>query len=132
MAKKEIINPGWSHYETLTFSPAVKKGNLIFVAGMGGTEYDPAQSKVVVRGDIVEQIRLAYQKVKTVLEAAGATMEDVVKTTEYITTDENYRATAPVRREFFQDGFPAATGVIVKSLLHPGMLIEVDVIAMVG
>jgi enamine deaminase RidA (YjgF/YER057c/UK114 family) len=64
------------------------------------------------------------------LEAAGATFEDVVWTTDYITTKENYKATAEVRRQSFGESFPASTGIIVKSLLSEGALIEIDAVAL--
>ena len=43
--------------------------------------------------------------------------------------DEGYRGTADVRREYFRNGFPAATGIVVKELLRPDALIEIDAIA---
>ena len=51
------------------------------------------------------------------------------KTVDYIVTTDGYRETAEVRREMFPRGFPAATGVVVKGLLRPGALIEIDAIA---
>jgi enamine deaminase RidA (YjgF/YER057c/UK114 family) len=52
-----------------------------------------------------------------------------VQTTDYISTTENYRKTADVRREFFKGPFPTATGVIVKGLLREGALIEISAVA---
>ena len=63
--------------------------------------------------------------------AAGARPCDVVKTTEFITTTENYHETAEVRREFFGNGFPASTGVVVKRLLRRDALIEIEAIAVI-
>jgi enamine deaminase RidA (YjgF/YER057c/UK114 family) len=56
----------------------------------------------------------------------------VVKTTDYIVSRDNYRATADVRREFFGDPFPAATGAIVKEQFGRGVLIEIDAVAVIG
>jgi len=134
MSKKEVINPGWERYRRLTYSPAVRKGNLLFISGQSGAEQDPATGRLVVRGDIVAQTRIAYEKIRTILEAAGASMSDVVKTVDYITPDglKDYRATAEVRRHYFKDSFPAATGVVVNRLLREGALIEIEAIAVVG
>jgi len=52
-----------------------------------------------------------------------------VETVDYITTTENYRATAGVRREFLKDAKPASTGVIVAGLLREGALIEISAVA---
>ncbi|MFC1978037.1 RidA family protein [Chloroflexota bacterium] len=129
MGNKVMINPGWEHYNKLTFAPAVRKGNMIFISGMTGFQTDPVTGKPLVRGDIVEQTKAIYGKIKTIMEAAGASLEDVVSTTDYITTTENYRATAEVRRQYFGENFPASTGIIVKGLLNEDALIEIDAVA---
>ena len=129
MSQKEIINPGWAHYRKLTFAPAVRKGNMLFISGMTGAQFDPASGKAVIKGDIVEQTRVIYEKIKAVLETAGASFDDVVWTTDYITTMENYKGTAAIRRQYFGENFPASTGIIVKGLTHPEALIEIDAVA---
>lgn len=129
MGKKTIINPGWERYKRLTFAPAVRKGNMLFISGMDGSQVDPATGKPIVRGDVVEQTKVIYEKIKAILETAGASFEDVVCTTDYITTTENYRATAEVRRQYFENSFPASTGIIVKGLLRERALIEIDAVA---
>ena len=53
-----------------------------------------------------------------------------MKATDYILSRDGYRAVADVRREFFGEHFPAATGIVVKELLDPGVLIEIDAVAM--
>jgi aminoacrylate peracid reductase len=109
-----------------TFSPALRVGNLLFISGTTATD---EQGKIVAPGDIVGQTRAIYQKFATLLAAAGAGCEHIVETTEYITTTDNYRETAAVRREFFRPPYPAATGVIVAGLLRPGALIEISAVA---
>lgn len=126
MAKNEIINPGWTHYARYTFSPAVKRGNFLFISGIAAID---EERRLVGKGDIVAQCRHIYRRMSEILEAAGATFANVVMTTDYVTTLENYRATADVRREVFGDNFPAATGVVVKELVRKGALIEIDAIA---
>lgn len=129
MATTERIDPGWPRYAGYTFPPAVRRGNMLFISGM--TAADQA-GNLIGDGDIVAQTRYIYQLIGEILAAAGATFADVVQTTDYITTTDNYRATATVRREVFGDSFPAATGVIVAGLLRPGALIEIDAIAVIG
>ena len=129
MSKKIMINPGWERYERLTFAPAVRKGKMLFITGQDGSKVDPATGKPIVSGGIVEQTRVIYEKLKTILEVAGASFEDVVWTTDYITTTENYKSTADVRREYFGENFPASTGIIVKGLLNKDALIEIDAVA---
>jgi aminoacrylate peracid reductase len=123
---KHLITPGpWP--ERYTFSPALRVGNLLFISGTTSTD---ETGKLVGPGDIVAQARYIYRKFAALLAAAGASLRDVVETTEYITTTENYRNTADVRREVFPGPpYPAATGVIVKGLLREDALIEISAIA---
>jgi aminoacrylate peracid reductase len=128
MSAGERIDPGWPRYTRLTFPPARRRGNLLFISGITAVD---DQGALVGEGDIVAQARYIYQRIGEILAAAGAGFGDVVKTTDYITTTENYRGTADVRREVFGEDFPAATGVIVAGLLRPGALIEIDAVAVV-
>jgi aminoacrylate peracid reductase len=126
MASHELITGGASWPERYTFSPAIRAGNLLFISGTTAVD---ERGQLVGPGDIVVQTRYIYQKFAPLLAAAGAGFEHVVQTTEYITTTDNYRATAAVRREFFRAPYPAATGVIVKGLLREGALIEISAVA---
>ncbi|HEX2172010.1 MAG TPA: RidA family protein, partial [Dehalococcoidia bacterium] len=97
-----MINPGWRAFERYTFSPAVRRGNFIFVSGMTATD----DAGNLVGTDLATQTRHILTKLQKVLAEAGATMDDVMMTTDYITTTEGYRETADVRREFWKNGFP--------------------------
>ena len=122
---KEMITAGpWP--ERYTFSPAIRAGNLLFLAGTTAVD---DKNQLVAPGDIAGQARFIYQKFSKLLAAAGATFDDVVETTEYITTTAGYKQTADVRREFFRPPYPTATGVIVAGLLREGALIEIKALA---
>ena len=126
MPSLEIVNPGWPRYERYTFSPAVRKGNLLFISGLTATD---EEGNLIGEGDIVAQTRHIFGQIEEILRAVGGSLDDIVKTVDYIVTTENYRDTADVRREVFPRGFPAATGIVVKELLRPGALIEIDAVA---
>jgi aminoacrylate peracid reductase len=127
MPTPELISGGpWP--DRFTFSPALRVRDLLFIAGTTATD---ETGTIVGPGDIVAQTRYIFQKFAKILAAAGAGFEHVVQTTDYITTTENYRQTAAVRREFFTAPFPTATGVIVKGLLREGALIEISAVAVV-
>ena len=134
MLKKETFSPNWTRMARggYTYRPAVKKGNMMMISGQASV--DPKTGKTLWAGDVVAQTRQAYRNMKDVLEAAGATFADVVKTVEYITPPalNNYKGTANVRREFFGEGdFPAATGVVVNGLVRDDLLIEIEAVAIV-
>jgi 2-iminobutanoate/2-iminopropanoate deaminase len=117
MPSKEVINLGWKHYGKATYSAAVKKGNLLFISGQGAIDYET--NEIVGKGDVVAQTRQIYENIRTI--------------TDYIVPDAlpHYKDTAAIRREYFKNGFPASTGVIVHRLIRSEMLIEVDVIAVI-
>ncbi len=130
MSKRRAIIPkGWEIYEHLTFAPAVRRGNMLYISGTDATEIDLQNGKLVIRGDIVQQYRTIYEKMKVILEAAGATFDDIVWTCDYIKTKEGYKGTAAVRREYFGSSFPASTGIVVQDLLSKNALVEMDAIA---
>jgi aminoacrylate peracid reductase len=121
----EAVIPGrWS--DRLTFSPAVRVGNLLFISGTTATD---ETLKIVGAGDICSQTRQIFRKWEPILKAVGAGFDNVVETTDYYTTLEGYAGTADVRREFFRPPFPAATGVQVAGLIRGDALIEIRGIA---
>jgi aminoacrylate peracid reductase len=127
MTTKQMIEAaGTSWPERYTFSPAIRAGNILFLAGTTAVN---EQGELVAPNDIAGQARYIYEKLGKLLAAAGASFEHVVETTDYITTTENYKKTAAVRREFFRPPYPTATGVIVAGLLREGALIEIKAIA---
>jgi 2-iminobutanoate/2-iminopropanoate deaminase len=122
----DVIDP-WHLDKRYTFSTAVRRGPFLFISGV--IARDPGTGEIAGKGDIVAQTDFIFRKIGTILEAAGASFDDVVKTTDYVTTLERYNETAAVRRKYFKNGFPAATGVVVKALVNPEALIEIDAIA---
>lgn len=124
--RRMITAAGTAWPERYTFSPALRVGNLLFLSGTTAVD---ESGTLVAPGDIVGQARYIFQKFAKLLAAAAAGLEHIVETTEYITTTENYRGTAEVRRAIFRPPYPTATGVIVAGLLREGALIEISAIA---
>jgi 2-iminobutanoate/2-iminopropanoate deaminase len=91
---------------------------------------DPATGKLV-EGDIRAQARRTLMNVKEILEAAGASLRDVVKVNVYLARQEDFQAMNEVYREFFTENPPARTTVVVK-MVSDAILIEVDAVAYVG
>jgi aminoacrylate peracid reductase len=120
----EVEVPGWN--KKLTFSPAVRAGDFIFVSGLTATDDD---GNLVHEGDIVEQTRAIYQKIGRILAVHGAGIEHIVDTLEFFVPDPRYNQTAKVRRELFGNVFPTAAGIPVQSLIREGALIEIKVVA---
>jgi enamine deaminase RidA (YjgF/YER057c/UK114 family) len=127
----EAIAPpgGWT--DKLTYSAAVRAGNLLFVSGLTAAGRD---GRIVGGGDIAAQARYIYlDRLLPLLRAAGADLSHVVETVDYVTTFEGYEQTAEVRREVFgAPPFPAATGVKVAGLVREGALIEIRATAVLA
>jgi enamine deaminase RidA (YjgF/YER057c/UK114 family) len=120
------VNPGWTRYQKLTYSPAVRAGKLLFMSGQGAL--DPATERVVFDGDVASQAEYTYQNVLTVVAAAGGGPQHLVKTIEYVTPAglARYRDVAGVRSRLLREPYPASTGLVCEALLRPEMQIEID------
>ena len=125
--REPITITPWS--ERYTYVPALRAGTMVFLSGTTGTDDD---GNITAPGDIVEQTRQIYRRFERLLNAAGGTCDDIVQTTDYYTTEENYRGTAQVRREVFKRQFPTSTGVKVSGLLRAHALIEISAIAILS
>ena len=79
MPELEMIDPGWSYSNRYTFSPAVRKGNLLFISGLTATD---ERGNIVGKGDIVAQTRQIFEKIRAILEAAGGSFDDIVNTVD--------------------------------------------------
>jgi enamine deaminase RidA (YjgF/YER057c/UK114 family) len=123
----EPIIPSANWPAGFTFSPAVRVGNLVFLSGTTATD---SSGKIVGPGDIVAQTRQIFQKFAIILESVGASLNNLVETTDYVLSLEDYKKTADLRRELFKGPpWPAATGVVVSGLVRKDALIEIKGIA---
>ena len=110
------------------YSQAIQVGNLVYTSGQ--IPIDPAIG-VIVAGGIKEQTRQSLTNVKAVLEEAGLTMANVVKTTVFMADMNDFAEMNSVYAEFFSEPFPARSAVAVKTL-PKGALVEIEVVAEVG
>lgn len=122
--KTKITDPR-SAPNTGSYSPALRVGEWIFVSGQG--PIDPEGS--VVTGDVASEVRLTLQNICNLVEAAGASMDHVVKCTCYLADMEDFDAFDAAYRQFFGDPPPTRTTVEVGL---QGIKIEIDAMAYVG
>jgi 2-iminobutanoate/2-iminopropanoate deaminase len=127
MAKDALAPPALSK-PSGPFSQGVKSGRFVFVAGQVAVDGD---HRTVGAGDIGAQTRQALRNVGAVLEAAGATFDDVVKMTVFVTELERLAELQAVRPEFFREPYPASTLVKVSQLIDPEWLVEIEAVAIV-
>ncbi|HYC44022.1 MAG TPA: RidA family protein [Burkholderiales bacterium] len=100
--------------------------SLIFVSGQVSRDSEGNQ---VGQGSMLEQTRQCLRNIKMNLEAAGASMSDVVWTTVYTTDIREFKQIVAAREEFFKDNLPTSTMVEVNHLADPGLLVEITVMA---
>ena len=107
------------------YSQAIQVGNLVYTSGQ--IPIDPATG-VFVEGGIKEQTRQSLTNVKAILEEAGLSMSNVVKTTVFMADMGDFADMNSVYAEFFTEPYPARSAVAVKTL-PKGSLVEIEVIA---
>ena len=107
------------------YSQAIQVGNLVYTSGQ--IPIDPATG-MIVEGGIQAQARRSLLNVKAILEEAGLTMGNVVKTTVFMADMNDFADMNAVYAEFFTEPFPARSAVAVKTL-PKGALVEIEVVA---
>lgn len=129
MTQRKAHNPPWPWAEKFRISQAVQVGDTVYVSGQG--PLDP-QGNLVGEGDMAVQSRQVFANIRAVLAEAGATMDDVVKITSFITDTGRYAEYSAARAQAFPNHVPASSTVTVADLVLPGMLVEVEAIAVLG
>jgi enamine deaminase RidA (YjgF/YER057c/UK114 family)/uncharacterized protein YjiS (DUF1127 family) len=128
---KEIFSPatlpppvGYSHIAK------VSKGTLVYIAGQVSSD---ASGRLVGEGDFEAQVEQVFKNLKLALDAAGATMADIVKMNTYLVAevgqDDVPKLRAIRERHLNTAKPPASTRVVVSRLARPGWLVEIEVIA---
>lgn len=130
MDKRSLSHPDLA--DPSHFSRAVETigGRTIYLAGQAPIDAD---GQPVAVGDLGGQTARCLEKIAAILEAADASMDDVVQLTFYVTDISRFAEVQPVRDLHFHGPiFPAMSGVQVAALAHPDWLVEVDGIAVAG
>ena len=124
MPKKEIVKVDTAGANP-NLSLATRFGNLVFVAGQTGRHPKTGE----VGKDIREQTRNVLERIKTILEAAGTSMDNVLTATTYVTRRDDVPAYNEEYAKYFPTNKPARTTVTVASLNSPELVIEITVTA---
>lgn len=124
--QRRLISSGSPYEALLGYSRAVVQGDWCFVAGTTGGD---AVTQVLPES-VVQQTQNAFGKIIAALEQAGFSLRDVVRATYYITDISYHDDIMPVLKHHFGDIRPAATCVVVASLIDAAMKVEVEVTAL--
>ena len=110
---------------TYSHGVIVETGRTLYVAGQTSRD---AGGNIVCKGDAAGQTRQVLENMKKVVEGAGGRMEDIAKTTVFITDIKHREAVGKVRQEFFMGDPPANTLLVVAGLADPAFLVEIEAI----
>jgi len=129
--RRKFINPKSLGEESAVYSQGIfvslaQSSKLLFTAGQVAMD---SQGKVIGKGDIESQTNYIMEKLKNILAEAEMDFCDVVKTNLYLVNIDDLPKIINVRKYYFQTNRPAATAIGVKKLVHPDLLIEIEMIA---
>ena len=99
---------------------------MLFISGMTARDKD---GNIVGKGDMKAQTRQVMENIKAILEKAGATFDQIVKVTVFITDMGRFKEIHEVRAQYFKKDYPASTMVQVSGLVSPELLIEIEAFA---
>src|SRR5690348_6489196 len=122
---RRLISTGSPFEKTAGYSRAVVDGDFCFVAGTTGYDY----ATMTMPADVTSQSRNCFKTIESALQEAGFAMADIVRATYYITDIKDADAHFVVCGDALGDIRPAATLLVVASLLKPEMKIEIEVTA---
>ena len=122
---KKVINTNQAPAAIGPYNQAIKVGNLVYTSGQ--IPINPATGNFV-EGGIKEQTRQSLTNIKAILEEAGLSMNNVVKTTVFLVDMNDFADMNSVYAEFFSEPYPARSAVAVKTL-PKGALVEIEVVA---
>jgi 2-iminobutanoate/2-iminopropanoate deaminase len=125
MPKKEIKHPA-KEKSTGAYSAAVEIDGWVYLSGQGPVEPKTAQP---FRGTIEDETRYTLEQVRIILEAAGCTLNDVVKSTVHLADMKDFDRYNAIYKEFFKEVAVLPARTTVQSVLWNDIQIEIDVVA---
>lgn len=129
MTIRRVISPDVAEPPAERWSNCLVVDGVAYVSGMTARGSDP---KALGAMDEYAQAKVIFGKIKSMVEAAGGAMSDVVKITVFLTEIANNTKVWQARREFFTGDFPASTLVEVSALAAPEILVEIEAVAYIG
>lgn len=125
MASKEIIQTKGTAPAVGPYNHAVRAGNLLFCAGQ--IPLDPNNSRLV-EGDVQAQTDQVFRNIQAILTSAGLSLDNVVKTTVFLTDLNDFSAMNEIYARHFTESYPARTTIQVAGL-PKGARVEIEIIA---
>ncbi|SET54167.1 MULTISPECIES: RidA family protein [Marinobacter] len=128
MSNKSIIQTDAAPEAIGTYSQAVKAGDTVYLSGQ--IPLDP-ETMEVVAGDFADKTRRVFENLKAVCEAAGGSLQDIVKLNIYMTDLANFATVNEVMATYFQEPYPARAAIGVAGL-PKGVPVEMDAVMVIS
>jgi enamine deaminase RidA (YjgF/YER057c/UK114 family) len=122
---KQLISSGSPWEDIVGYSRAIRIGNYIEVAGTTAMDGDV----VIGKGNVYAQTVFIFKKIEKALAAAGAGLQDVVRTRMFVTDISQWETIGKAHGEYFKNIKPVSTMVEVSGLIDNELLIEIEVTA---
>ena len=129
MKMQRVTSPKLSEPAPGTWSNCRVHGNQFFVAGMTASD---GKGGVLGDGSMYGQAKEAFTKIRHMVEAAGATMNDIIRLDIYVTDITQREGVWKARKEFFTGDFPTSTLVEVRALATPEQHVEITATGFIG
>ena len=130
MSRTKVTVPDLAEAGPGLWSNCIRAGDLLFIAGQVARPFEGGTT--LVGSNEYEQTRQIFLRIKRVCEAAGGSLDDIVKMTIFMVSIRNNTEVWRARRECFSGDFPASTLVEVRSLASPETLVEIEAVAYLG
>ena len=130
MPRTKITVPNVAEAGPELWSNCIRAGDLLFISGQVARPLEGG--KTLVGTNEYEQTKQIFTRMKHICEAAGGSLDDIVKMTIFVVNIKNNTEVWRARREFFTGDFPASTLVEVRSLASAETLVEIETIAYLG
>jgi 2-iminobutanoate/2-iminopropanoate deaminase len=122
---RQAVSPPGAAKPSAPYSPAILEGGFVFVSGQG--PLDPATGEYR-KGDIRSETKQVFENIKSILEAAGSSLDKVVKCNVYLRDINDFSAMNEIYASYFKAPFPART-TIQAGALPRGFAVEIECIA---
>lgn len=130
MPRTRVAVPTVAEAGPQLWSNCIRAGDFLYISGQVARPLEGG--KTLVGSNEYEQTKQIFTRIRHICEAAGGSLDDIVKMTIYLTDIKMNAEVWRARREFFRGDFPASTLVEVRSLASPETLVEIETVAYLG
>ena len=126
---RERVSTGTPFEQVAGYSRAIRVGRTVHISGTTATDQE---GRVLAKGNAAEQTRITLQRIESALKEVEGRMEDIVRTRIYVVNESDCYRVMKSHGDVFKDIRPATTLVVVKGLVDPEMLVEIEALAVLS